>query len=339
MNNQILRVGIVGCGDMGNRHAAAWAEVPGAQLYAVVDNKPESACALAERYHAPHCCHDYRQALALPDLDVVSVCIPTAFHAEVSLFAMQQHKHVFCEKPIALTLEDADAMIALAERQGVQLGVAFLRRYSPVFEQLRTLLASGAVGRPVMAHSVDIREQRPKLMMHDRELTGGAVVDMGVHIFDTWANLFDSPAVEVFAQGLLLATGRPELTDIAELAHDTAAVTVRYASGDCGIFVITWGLPLGVQPEPTPERIYAPDGLVEVTLDFDQQWLRLNTPESGWETLVASDENLYSLEIAAFAADIRSGRAPRTGGVDGREALRVALAAVEAIETRRVVHL
>lgn len=323
---------------MGNRHALAWSALPNAQVAVVVDPNEARARSLAHKVGALCWFSDYASALALPELDVVSVCIPTAAHAEVTIAAANAGKHVFCEKPIALTLEDADRMIAAARENHVKLGIGLVRRYSPVMHVVRQRLQAGDLGRPVMYQAVDAREQRPKLIMHDVAATGGAVIDMGVHVFDGWRFVFNSEPVSVYAQGLKLADGRPDLAGIPALAYDSAMITVRYRSGDIGHFMVTWGLPLGVNPPEQPDRIFGPCGMAEIAYGVDSQVFRWNL-SGAWETVASADREMYRLEIEAFAAAILDDRPPLTSGEDAKEALRVALAALESIETGQVVFL
>ena len=243
-----LGVCIVGAGDMGTKHAERWQKVSEAQVVAVVDVNEARAekLALAHRLKTWHT--DFRLAVNLPEVDVVSVCVPTCDHPEITIFAANRSKHVLCENPIALTLAAVDEMVAAARQNRIKLGLGFMRRYSPITVELKAWLARGELGRPVMYHAVDVREIRPKREMHDAHANGGPIIDMGVHLFDGWRFIFDSPPVQVYAQGLKLAQERQELADIREIAYDTASIVVRYASGDIGNFVVSWGLPPGVTP-------------------------------------------------------------------------------------------
>ena len=108
-----------------------------------------------------------KQIAADLGVDVVSVCICTALHAQVSIFAAEHGKHVLSEKPIALTVADAEAMIAAARHNNVKLAVGLMRRYSPVLPALRDWLAADASGHPALYYAVDAREIRPKREMHD----------------------------------------------------------------------------------------------------------------------------------------------------------------------------
>jgi len=332
-----LRVCVVGAGDMGSRHALCWHSSALAQVVAVADIVEERARALAGYLQIDAWYTDYRLAIEQSEADVVSVCIPTCLHPEVAIYAAQRGKHVLSEKPIALTLAEADAMIEAARQSGVWLAVGFMRRYSPVLAALREQLGSGALGRPVLYTAQDARGLRPKRAMHDAHANGGPVIDMGVHLYDTWAYAFNARPVEVYAQGLAMAQGRPELAHIGEVACDTAAIHVRFASGDLGTFVVTWGMPPDLVAPDVPDRIFGPQGQAEVQFHAGYQELRLQREGEDWKTVATCEENMYQREIDEVARCIVEGQAPPAGGEQGRAALAVALAALESIRTGKAV--
>lgn len=339
MSTKKLGVCIVGSGDMGAKHAERWSKLPEAELVAVVDIIEARASALARIHNLESAFDDYRPAVSLPEVDVVSVCVPTGSHPEVAIFAANQGKHILCEKPIALTLAEVEAMTAAAQANHIKLGLGFMRRYSSITDDLKAWLARGELGRPVMYHAVDVREIRPKLEMHDAQANGGPVIDMGVHLFDGWGCIFDSPPVEVYAQGLKLAQGRRELAHIQEIAYDTASIVVRYASGDIGTFVVSWGLPPGVTPPARPDHIFGPAGMAEVAYGITRQEVRVRRTGAEPEPLFSSDQDMYQLEISDFARAILEDRSPLTTAADGQRSLRVALAALESIRTGQAVKL
>jgi myo-inositol 2-dehydrogenase/D-chiro-inositol 1-dehydrogenase len=162
---------------------------------------------------------------------------------------------------------------------------------------------------------------------------------MGVHLYDGWTYIFDSKPVEVFAQGLKSAKERQELAHIKEIAHDTATITVRYASGDVGAFVVCWGLPPGVAPSGSPDQIFGPDGMAQVEYNLPHQEVRVMREGGNWELVSSSEEDMYRLQIERFARCILEDQPPPVTGEDGRAALQVALAAIESIQTGQPVWL
>ncbi len=339
MTEKPLRVCVVGCGDLGRTHARCWAQVPEAQVVAVVDVQESRARQLAGELGLDGFFTDYREAIDQPQVNVVSVCIPTSLHPVVTIYAVERGRHVLTEKPIALDLAQADAMIAAARQNNVKFSVGLMRYHSPVLAELKTWLDADPLRRPAIYWASDIREIRPKREMHDPQANGGPVIDMAVHLFATWQALFGSPPVEVTAHGFAFAQNRPELAHIPRKAVDTATITVRYESGDVGNFLVSWGVPPGVVPPSMPEVILTASGVVHAAFGGSHQQASLQREGGDWETIAVSDENMYQREIDDFADAILQARLPRVSGEEGREMLNVSLAALESIRAGKPIQL
>jgi predicted dehydrogenase len=139
----------------------------------------------------------------------------------------------------------------------------------------------------------------------------------------------------VVARGLTLAEQRPELADIREKAIDTASILVRYSSGDLGTFVVTWGLPPGVNPAPHPDQIYGPKGLAEVEFGRADQTLRILKEGGDWETLAVCREDMYKRQIDSFAASVRGETALQVTPSEGRLVLQAAIMGLESMHINR----
>ena len=334
-----LGICIVGCGYMGLIHATRWANVPEAKIVAVSDFDENRADRMANEFKLDRFYTDYLDAIALPEVDVVSICIPTTFHLEVAVAAAELGKHILCEKPIALTLDQADQMIAAAQANNVKLGVGFMRRHSPVVQALKGFLADDTFGHPVLYNASDVRELRPKHEMHDAAVNGGPVIDMAVHLIDLWTMVFDAKPMSVSAQGLKIGRDRPEIEHIDDIAIDTATVLVRFESGDIGTFVVTWGLPSKVNPPQHQDQIYGPKGLGKAYYHGNKQELQVMSEGGVWETLSISHEDMYQNQAANFVKWILEDQPFPATGEDGKAALQVALAALESIQTNQTIHL
>jgi predicted dehydrogenase len=180
---------------------------------------------------------------------------------------------------------------------------------------------------------VDIRELRPKREMHDAHANGGPVIDMAVHLFDLWGYIFNSTPVEVFSQGLKIAADRPEIAHISDVAVDTASILTRYASGDIGSFLVTWGLPPKVTPPAISDQIYGPRGLGEVYYSSRKQEFRILKEGALWETISISHVSMYHNQVASFVSTILESKPLDVPAVAGIESLRAALGAIESIQT------
>ena len=336
MDQKTLGVCVIGAGTMGAQHACAWHSFGDARLVAVADVDGERARRLADEYGFHRHSTDYREVVALDEVNVVSVCTPVFYHPEVTVFAAGQGKHVLCEKPIALTLEGADRMIEACRSHGVNLGLGFQRRFEERTHELAELVQHGEIGRPVMWRwnsSGPIVAGRPA--MHDmRRGNGGPLVDKCCHYFDHWRVVLQAEPTRVMARGFTFAAGREELAGIEEMAPDTAAVIVEFDSGDAGVVTITWGLPPGVRGE-SMEDILGPEGALVITGDE----IRV-VKEGGDDRVIGCPrEGEKEKEVHHFARAVLEGGEPEANGEDGRVALCVSLAALESIKTGEPVSL
>lgn len=346
-----LGICVVGAGALGTRHTDCWQQVSEAEVIAVADIDKERAKRLARNSGVSHWFTDYRTGIARDDVDVVSVCTPTFLHPEISIFAAKQGKHVFCEKPIALILERAEKMIDTAKREGVKLGIGLMRRFSKHTAEVKKLMQSGALGHPVIYQCQDIREIRPKRLMHEKECNGGPIIDMCVHYFDLWREIFSAEAVEVYAKGFIFAQEKKELSQVRsihetifgkaifgqegkELAIDTGVVIVKYSSGDIGVVTVCWGLPTGQPSLPEEQKLLGPMGIAQIGKDEIKIMQGKNV-----RTIGNLHIDPYMEEIKHFAQCILENKRPKVTGEDGKKALEVSLAALHSIESGGVVSL
>ena len=144
----MLKIGIIGCGKITEvRHAPEYAENPNCQLVAFFDVVPERAKALAEQYGGV--AYDSIEALLASDVDAVSVCVANAYHAQTSIQALKAGKHVLCEKPMATTPEDCEAMVAAAKAAGKFLMIGQNQRLAKAHVKAREIIESGEMGRVI----------------------------------------------------------------------------------------------------------------------------------------------------------------------------------------------
>lgn len=337
-NSKNLRICVIGAGDMGLRHIKGWQQIENAEVVAIVDDVPERLQAAGIEFKVSGLYADYQTAISQTKPDVVSVCIPTAFHAPVSIYAIEHGAHVLCEKPIALRLEDADLMIEAAERKGVLLTVGFMLRYSQAIQKLKQQwLDANAIGRPIMVVSENFMEVRPKVLMHARNINGGPLIDYWCHHFDLWSYLFDSQPVSIAGYGTIFAQDKAEVAHLKELAIDTAGVALKFASGDIGQLATSWGLPRALAGQAiSSDKFVGPSGLI---IGDIRRHLTLVKADGTSEEIYNTGRDWWADEITAFAQTIRNGGSPLVTGQQGREALRISLAAIEAIETGQTVTL
>jgi len=327
-----LRVLIAGCGEMGGKHLRGWRNSGLATVVGAVNRNPERLQGFLKEHDVPHGGRDCEAMIRELRPDVVSVCLPAFMHADATCCAAAAGCHVFCEKPIALTLEDGRRMIDACRGNGVLLGIDFQRRFWGNTQFYREQVAANYFGRPVVWKRLDVREVRPKTLMHEKNGNGGAIVDCAVHWFDQWRTILGQDPVRIYARGGVFGRGKKRLACVEEFAPDTGVITIEYASGDVGELTMCWGLP-EQSADLEAEFVIGPNAWASRTGQRIEAC-------SGSETLAREIEPFtHDRIVAEFAkAVLGTGPNPATGE-DGLFALRIALAALESIETGQPVDL
>lgn len=329
--SEMLKVVIVGSGDMGGTHLRGYAALDDVQVAAVADPDLGRAGALAEAHRVPKTYADYHEAIQTEKPDMVSVCVPAFLHCEVALYAMEQGYHVLCEKPIALTLEDGQRMAEASERLGGRLGMVFQRRYLEVWKEVERRLP--LLGEPLSYQVADFRPVRTKRLMHSRSGNGGPVIDCCVHDFDMAMRLF-GPAESVYAVGGIYARDKAELTAITDLATDTANISIRFANNHTALLSYCWGLPTGFRDISRTE-ILGPNGILRI----DSGGLEHHMGAGRIETVAGLDTNGHSAQVAAFVHALRNNKPLPVAPHEAFQALRVAHAALQSIVSAAPQHL
>ena len=191
-----LRVGIVGLG-IGRHHLRAYQQIPGIEIVAVADTDPRRLEEFGAANNIPNLYEDYKPLVARDDLDIVNVCTPNFLHAPVAIAALESGKHVLCEKPLASTLADAEAMVATAVHTGRALDVTFNHRQRADVQALKTYIDQGGLGKIYHAKAWWLRRNGiPGLgswFTKKAMAGGGPLIDLGVHMLDMALYLMDEP--------------------------------------------------------------------------------------------------------------------------------------------------
>lgn len=230
----MVKIGIIGAGRLGNVHASHLALMPDVKIAGVYDIKPEAAQAMHDKYGAK-ICKSATELAGSPDIDGVIVTSPTYCHLEGIKAAVAADKHVFCEKPLTRTLEDAKEALALLKGYPKLFTVGFVRRYMAKSLKVKQLLAEGLIGK-VRYCNIDLPFGAYRRMygdwFADFDKSGGVIVDMLAHHADL-ANWYFGEADSVYAAGMLLDRTQ-------ELPSDYAAAVVRYKNGVICNLMCAW---------------------------------------------------------------------------------------------------
>jgi UDP-N-acetyl-2-amino-2-deoxyglucuronate dehydrogenase len=314
-----LGLAIVGVGVAARYHAQAIARTPDARLVAVCRSDAGGAAAAAAEFGVP-CETSVETLLARPDVDAVVLCTPSGLHAVQAVAAAHAGKHVLVEKPMALTLGDADAMIGACAAADVRLGVVFQRRTEPAHQALHKAVAAGDLGALVLG-TVRVPYFRSPAYYASAAWRGtwagdggGALMNQGIHLVDLLLWLMgDVEEVHAYA-----ATRTHAIE-----TEDCLSATLRFTSGALGSIVATTAAAPGF---PHALEVYGTRGGVQVA---DQA----HAGATGLELTG------HAHIVADFAEAVRDGRAPMVDGREGRGSLAVVLAAYESARTGRPVRV
>ena len=339
--SDVLRFGLIGCGRVAPRHAESLLSLPGAQLVAVADVRESRAERFAAQYQAA-AYTDYHALLARQDVDVVNICTPSGLHAQMAVEAMQAGKHVIVEKPIALTLHDADLMIGAARVYGLKLCVVLQNRYNRPMQDLKQVIESGMLGRLLLGNAT-VRWYRPQEYYEDGwhgtwAMDGGALMNQSIHHIDALQWLLGRPE-SVFAYSATLAH-RME-------AEDIGVASIRFHGGTLGVVegsTVTYPENLEGSVAVFGER-----GSLKVggtALNRKVLWKVAGELEHEKELLTREQvdpPSVYGTSHRTVIADmieaILVNRVPKTDGREAKKSLALVLAMYESARTGQPVNL
>lgn len=332
-----VNVGLIGAGRIGSFHGETVARrLVDAELVAIADPAPGAAAILAEKLDVDAAYTGIAELLAHPGLDAVIIATPARFHTNVLVQAAEAGKAIFCEKPMALTLEDADRAIAAARSACIPLQVGFNRRWDQAFSEGRAAIDAGKVGAPQLIRSLT-RDPGPFGGDPGRIPLWTIFYETLIHDFDTllWLNPGAKP-VEVFAMADALV--RPDAKANGFL--DTAVVNIRFDNGSIAVAEANFSALYGYDIRG---EVFGSAGMVTMG-DVRRSSMTLfgehGVSNETWRRDTDHFVHGYTAQLASFITVVRQGAmngAP--DGLDARNALAIALAAIESVSRKQPVAL
>lgn len=318
------RVGVIGAGTIGKTHIHAW-QANGVTPVAFADANPAALDAVIAEYGG----EGYADGLDLigaGKVDIVSICTPPLFHADLAIVALDAGIAVLCEKPMARTLADAERMAAAVERTGTLFSVGFCHRFQPQIETLKAMIDHGDLGTVMSFRNrfAGHKADAATTWFSNPDLAGGGVLaDTSVHSIDLFRYLVGD-AERVAA----MTSTRESALGPALKVDDTAAMLLQTADGAIGVIESSWRTPAG-------EWTLAVHGTKGTgVMDYGTMTLRISRDGTTWEDVPVEPGDRFTREFAHFLACWRGEATPRVTVDDGLAANRILDQAYRPAESR-----
>ncbi len=327
-----IGVALLGAGRMGQEHAKNLSSLPNVKVVVVADPILEYAKRAQVFAKAERASDDPESAILEPNVEAVIIVTPTNTHAHYIKLSAKNKRAIFCEKPIALDLQETEEAVKIVEEMNVPFQIGFQRRYDPSYSKAKELIEEGKLGNLEQFSSLT-RDPAPPPLEY-LKVSGGIFVDMAIHDFDV-ARFLMGEVDEVVAWGNVLID--PKIGELEDV--DTAITLLRFKNGALGVI------------ENSRRAIYGYDIRVEIhgekgkivleDLPKTHLWHFTDKGHYADQYYFFMDrfKDAYKLEIEAFFKAISEGRKPSPGPKDALESLRVSLAAKRSFKEKRPVKL
>ena len=331
-----VRVGLVGSQFISSIHAESLQQCAHAEVIAVASPTPGHAAHFAERFGIPHALTDYRDLLAMDEIDLVVIGAPNLLHCEITVAAAEAGKHVVCEKPLCMNLAEADRMIEACQRAGVKLMYAEELLFTPKYVRLKQLLDSGALGAPVLLKQQEKHDGPHADHFWDVERSGGGVtMDMGCHAIEFFRWMLGRPRVRsVYAQmGTYVHQDKTR-------GDDNAVLIIEFENDVVCIAEESWtklgGMDDRAEVHGSRGVAYADllhgNAIETYSLEGYDYAVEKAGTTTGWSFTIYEEAWNYGFpqEFAHFIDCVRNDTEPLVTGEDGRAVLEVIFAAYES---------
>ena len=334
-----VRIGVVGCGAIATlHHIPNLRKAPGAEVVAVADKDEKRAEEVASRFKISQWYKDHRQLIDKAEIDALVVCTPTKYHAPAVLDALEQDLDVFCEKPMCLTLKEADRIVQSVGRTNSRFMVGYNLRFTSLFQKVKKIVSQGELGELIQVECsfcVPGPGKWPAVtdFYQRKELGGGALFDSGSHAID----LLRWIAGDIVGVSASISTENEAGVDKA------ASLLLRFSSGTIGVLNASWTSPWpvvkvelygskGLLFASFPDNVLSKGGTIAL-----HKYRGIAFKEGLIEMGVKETSTMYQRETLHFLNCIRSGTEPSVSATDGRAAVAVTLAAYESARKRKEI--
>jgi len=341
----LVRVGLIGSQFISSIHADSLQRCPHAKIVAVASRTRKNADAFAAKFNIPRAFADYRELLALPEVDMVVVGVPNDLHCQVAVDAAAAGKHIVMEKPLCLNLAQADRMIAACQKARVKLMYAEELCFAPKYVRLKQLLDSGALGHPTLLKQSEKHDGPHAAHFWDVTRSGGGVtMDMGCHAIEFFRWMIGRPKIKsVYAQMSCQVHQRKTRGD------DNSLIIVEFENGVIGLAEESWTKLGGMDDRA---EVHGSAGVAYADLlhgnsietysvgGYDYAVEKAGSTK-GWSFTIYEEAWNYGFpqEMEHFVDCVRHDRQPLVTGEDGRAVLEVIFAAYASASSGKKIQL
>lgn len=336
---QQIGICLVGAGRAGLIHAHNFqGKIPQAKVVAVVDPNQEAAEKAAKELGVDRWYTSVEPALDNRAVDAVVIATPTRHHKAIAVAASEAGKHILCEKPMAMDEEECDAMIEAAERNNVQLHVAFMRRFDSSFRLAKKMVESGEIGDVVLVKSTTRGPSIPQRWQYDIAQSNGPLAEVNSHDIDTirWFSDSEFKSVYAIAGNYRCPEAKEEFPDFYDNVIMIASLTGGQQAFVDGAVSVKYGYDARVE-------ILGEKGVITVGQHHEGSVVICSQGSNVTRPVMKSWRNLfaeaYLAEDLNFVTSILEGRPPLVSGVDGKMVVKVVQAGNTSILEKRIVHL
>ena len=330
------KIGIIGAGRMAYWHLKGYRKIRNVEVVAITGQTKTNIEKLQRKFKIPHGYTDYKKMLAEHELDAVNITTPTFTHSSISIDSLKSGCHVLCEKPLSMTLDEADRMIEAEKKSGKILMPGFSLRFYKEFANMKQLIDSGKIGNIRAAwfrRGINMPEQK---WYSEKDKSSGVTCELAIHAIDWLRWIIDSPVVQVSAE---LTTNKA-----CQKIDDNIWITLKFKNNAIGIAGASYCFPflkrdIGVVGDKMAITVERSKVVLEKFghHSFGQMLLRFvqyNLIIPYWLYY-----NPFEKELRHFISCVRQEALPEITSEDGRINLAIALAAIKSAKTGEKIQL
>ncbi len=331
----MIKVAVIGLGNMGKNHARIYNDLSDFELAAVCDTDQERVDLISKRYNTKGFTN-HHEMLSTVDLDAVSIVVPTSFHLQAAKDVINAGISALIEKPISATVEEADEIISLSEEKGVRISIGHIERFNPAIRELKRRVKNGELGKIFKIHADRAGPFPPRI----RDV--GVIRDLSVHDLDIMRFIAESEVVRVYAECE---------QNIHTSNEDLLCGTLKFESGCIGSLNVNWLTPKKIRKltvlgekgmfvaDYITQALYFYENRALSEKDYSYSDIVQNVLEGNMTKILINSKEPLREELAEFARFISTGEADIVSPFDGRMAILLANKLIESEKEHKAVNI